>query len=84
MKCDFLVSNVAYKRVNYLCRYAEVAAAYVESLRNSPLNLTRGEIVEKVANAVNVRFIVSVLLVLRQQISVNGGDILRNIFSLTL
>ena len=59
-----------------------MAAAYVESLQM--LNLTRDEIAEKVRRAVNVRFIVTVLFVMRQQISVNGGDILRNIFTLTL
>ena len=62
--------------------YPQVAAAYVESLQM--LNLTRDEIAEKVKSAVNVRFIVTVLFVMRQQISVNGGDILRNIFTLTL
>lgn len=60
----------------------EVAAAYVKSLRE--MNLTRSEIAERVANAVNVRFVVTVIFVLRKQISVNGGDIVRNIFSLTL
>ena len=61
----------------------EVAAAYAQSLKKTT-NLTRAEIAERVRSAVNVRFIVSVLFITRQQISVNGGDILRNIFTITL
>jgi hypothetical protein len=60
----------------------EKAAAYVEALQ--AMNLTRGEIAQRLLRAVNVRFVVTVALKAIQQISVNGGDILRNIFSLTL
>ena len=60
----------------------EKAAAYIETLR--AMNLTRGEIAQRLLRAVNVRFVVTVALKAIQQISVNGGDILRNIFSLTL
>ena len=60
----------------------EKAAAYVEALQ--AINLTRGEIAQRLLRAVNVRFVVTVALKAIQQISINGGDILRNIFSLTL
>ena len=60
----------------------EVAVAYANSLRE--MNITDKEIRERLASAVNVRFAVTVVFVMRQQISVNGGDILRNIFTLTL
>ena len=62
--------------------YPEVAAAYVRSLRDA--GASEEEIGRKLRDAVSARFLISVLFVTRQQISVNGGDILRNIFSLTL
>ena len=60
----------------------EVAVAYAESLRAA--NATEEEIKRKLGDAVNVRFVVTVALITRQQISVGGGDILRNIFTLEL
>ena len=60
----------------------EVAVAYAESLRAA--NATEEEIKRKLGDAVNVRFVVTVALITRQQISVGGGDILRNIFTLQL
>ena len=63
-------------------RRPEVAVAYAESLRAG--NATEEEIKRKLGDAVNVRFVVTVALITRQQISVGGGDILRNIFTLEL
>jgi len=48
------------------------------------MNKTEAEIKERVLAAVNVRFTVAVLLIIRKQISVNGGDIFRNVVSLQL
>jgi hypothetical protein len=62
--------------------YPEVAAAYAKSLRAR--NVTETEIKEKLLAAVNVRFVVTVAIITRQQISIGGGDILRNVFTLTL
>ena len=52
-----------------------------ESLREA--NKTREEIRRSVASAVIVRFVVSIVLRLRLQLSVNGGDILRQVFTIT-
>lgn len=49
----------------------EVAVAYAESLRAA--NATEEEIKRKLGDAVNVRFVVTVALITRQQISVGGG-----------
>ena len=49
----------------------EVAVAYAESLRAG--NATEEEIKRKLGDAVNVRFVVTVALITRQQISVGGG-----------
>ena len=62
--------------------YPEVAAAYVRSLRDA--GTSDEEIRRKLRDAINVRFVVSVIVVARKQISVGGGDILRNVFTLTL
>lgn len=62
--------------------YPEVANAYVESLRLK--NITDADILQKLLSAVNVRFVVTVAVITRQQISIGGGDILRNVFTLTL
>ena len=62
--------------------YPEVAAAYVRSLRAA--GTSDEEIRRRLRDAINVRFVVTVIVVARKQISVGGGDILRNVFTLTL
>ena len=62
--------------------YPEVAAAYVRSLRAA--GTSDEDIRRRLRDAINVRFVVTVIVVARKQISVGGGDILRNIFTLTL
>ena len=68
LKYEELLSDFAF---NFNLRH------YVEAM-----NKTEVEIKERVLAAVNVRFTVAVLLIIRKQISVNGGDIFRNVFSL--